>query len=106
MREEAGGVDVAVDSLGGPISLRSFRALRPGGKASAMVFSPPDRNPCVGILVSTAMKHAGLPPRDPFAPGGLMSLGKPGLIDELFLAAGGGGLGLFTAIRVRTGDAA
>jgi NADPH:quinone reductase len=25
------GVDVALDSLGGPISLRSFRALRPGG---------------------------------------------------------------------------
>ena len=29
---EAGGVDVIVDSLGGPISLRSFRALRPGGR--------------------------------------------------------------------------
>jgi NADPH:quinone reductase-like Zn-dependent oxidoreductase len=29
---EAGGVDVVVDSLGGPISLRSFRALRPGGR--------------------------------------------------------------------------
>jgi NADPH:quinone reductase len=26
------GVDVVVDSLGGPISLRSFRALRPGGR--------------------------------------------------------------------------
>lgn len=32
VREEAGGVDVVVDSLGGPISLRSFRALRPGGR--------------------------------------------------------------------------
>jgi NADPH:quinone reductase-like Zn-dependent oxidoreductase len=32
VREEAGGVDVALDSLGGPISLRSFRALRPGGR--------------------------------------------------------------------------
>jgi NADPH:quinone reductase-like Zn-dependent oxidoreductase len=32
LREEAGGVDVVVDSLGGPISLRSFRALRPGGR--------------------------------------------------------------------------
>jgi ubiquinone/menaquinone biosynthesis C-methylase UbiE len=64
------------------------RVLRPGGKAAAMVFSSPDRNPCVGILVSTAMKHAGLPPRDPYQPGGLMSLGKPGLLDELFRAAG------------------
>src|SRR5512138_2344590 len=32
VREEAGGADVVVDSLGGPISLRSFRALRPGGR--------------------------------------------------------------------------
>jgi NADPH:quinone reductase-like Zn-dependent oxidoreductase len=29
---KAGGADVVVDSLGGPISLRSFRALRPGGR--------------------------------------------------------------------------
>jgi NADPH:quinone reductase-like Zn-dependent oxidoreductase len=27
-----GGVDVVLDSLGGPISVRSFRALRPGGR--------------------------------------------------------------------------
>jgi NADPH:quinone reductase-like Zn-dependent oxidoreductase len=32
VRREAGGVDVVVDSLGGPISLRSFRVLRPGGR--------------------------------------------------------------------------
>jgi NADPH2:quinone reductase len=32
VRGEASGVDVVVDSLGGPISLRSFRALRPGGR--------------------------------------------------------------------------
>ena len=32
VREDAGGVDVVLDSLGGPISLRSFRALRPGGR--------------------------------------------------------------------------
>jgi NADPH:quinone reductase-like Zn-dependent oxidoreductase len=32
VREDADGVDVVVDSLGGPISLRSFRALRPGGR--------------------------------------------------------------------------
>jgi NADPH:quinone reductase-like Zn-dependent oxidoreductase len=33
VRELSGkGVDVVLDSLGGPISLRSFRALRPGGR--------------------------------------------------------------------------
>ncbi len=65
-----------------------FRALKPGGRACTMVFSAPDKNPCVSILVSTAFKHAGLPPRDPYQPGGLLSLGKPGLIDELFRQAG------------------
>jgi len=64
------------------------RALRAGGGICAMVFSRPERNPCIGILVSTALKHAGLPARDPFTPGGLLSLGKPGLADALFGAAG------------------
>lgn len=64
------------------------RALRPGGRTCTLVFSRPDRNPCVTILMSTALKHAGLPPRDPFQPGGLLSLGKPGLADQLFRAAG------------------
>ena len=65
-----------------------FRALKPGGRACTMVFSTPDKNPCVTILLSTALKHAGLPPRDPYQPGGLLSLGKPGLIDDLFRQAG------------------
>lgn len=38
--------------------------------------------------MSTALKHAGQPARDPFQPGGLLSLGKPGLTDALFRAAG------------------
>jgi SAM-dependent methyltransferase len=65
-----------------------FRALKPGGRTCTMVFSTPDKNPCIAILVSTALKHAGLPPRDPYQPGGLLSLGKPGLIDDLFRQAG------------------
>jgi len=64
------------------------RALKPGGGLCTMVFSRPETNPCVSILMSTALKHAGLPPRDPYQPGGLLSLGKPGLIDELFRSAG------------------
>ncbi len=65
-----------------------FRALKPGGRACVMVFSTPETNPCVGILVSTAFKSAGLAPRDPYQPGGLFSLGKPGMLDELFRQAG------------------
>ena len=65
-----------------------FRALKIGGAACVMVFSAPHKNPCVTALMATALKHAGLPPRDPFQPGGLLSLGKPGLIDALFTEAG------------------
>jgi SAM-dependent methyltransferase len=65
-----------------------FKALKPGGRICTMVFSSPDKNPCIAVLMQTALKHAGLPPRDPYQPGGLLSLGKPGLIDELFREAG------------------
>jgi ubiquinone/menaquinone biosynthesis C-methylase UbiE len=64
------------------------RALRDGGGVCTMVFSRPERNPCIGILMSTAFKHAGVPARDPFTPGGLLSLGQPGRADALFAAAG------------------
>jgi len=64
------------------------RALKPGGGVCTVVFSTPEANPCIAILMSTALQRAGLPPRDPFRPGGLLSLGKPGLADELFRAAG------------------
>ena len=53
-----------------------------------MVFSVPQANPCVAILMGAALEHAGLPPADPFQPGSLFSLGKPGLLDDLFKAAG------------------
>lgn len=65
-----------------------YRALKPGGHAAVLVFSEPQHNPCIGILMSTALQHAGLPPRDPFQPGSLLSLGKPGLLDALFREAG------------------
>ena len=53
-----------------------------------MVFSGPEKNPCLAILMSTALKHAGLPVRDPYSPGSLLSLGRPGRADALFKAAG------------------
>ena len=92
---EAASFDAAVSRLGvmffpnplqGLVEMRN--ALRPGGGVCTMVFAAPERNPCITILMSTAMKHAGLPPRDPYQPGGLLSLGKPGLIDSLFTQAG------------------
>jgi len=64
------------------------RALKPGGGICTIVFAGPQTNPCVTTLLSTALEHAGLPPRDPFQPGGLLSLGKPGAIDEMFRDVG------------------
>jgi SAM-dependent methyltransferase len=92
---DEGGFDVTVCRLGLMLfpdprqGLREmYRALKPGGGVCTIVFSGPDTNPCVTTLLSTALKHAGLPPRDPYQPGGLLSLGKPGLIDEMFRGAG------------------
>lgn len=64
------------------------RVLKPGGGVCVMVFGAPQANPCVTTLMSTALRYAGMPPPDPYLPGGLLSLGKPGLIDELFKEAG------------------
>ena len=64
------------------------RAVRPGGGVCVMVFGRPERNPCVTTLMGTALKHAGLPPPDPLKPGGLLSLGRPGLLDAMFQEAG------------------
>ena len=91
----AASFDAAVSRLGlmfCPDPLRALQqmhhALKPGAKVAVLVFSEPQNNPCIGILMSTALKHAGLAPRDPFQPGGLLSLGKPGLLENLFVQAG------------------
>lgn len=95
LQVDEAGFDAAVCRLGLMLfpdprqGLREmYRVLKPEGGVCTIVFSRPETNPCVTILMSTALKHAGLPPRDPYQPGGLLSLGKPGLIDELFRSAG------------------
>lgn len=87
--------DAAVSRLGlmfcpEPLEALSgiHKALKPGGRACTLVFSTPQANPCIAMLMSVALKHAGLPMSDPFQPGSLFSLGKPGLIDDLFSQAG------------------
>lgn len=95
LQVEAARFDAAVSRLGlmfcpDPVrALRQMhRALRPGGHAAVLVFSEPQHNPCLGILMATAWRHAGLAPLDPFQPGGLLSLGKPGLLEACFSEAG------------------
>jgi SAM-dependent methyltransferase len=92
---ELAGFDAVVCRLGlmlcpQPLAaLRGMhRALKPGGRMCTMVFSHAASNPCIGLLMATALEHAGLPPRDPATPGGLLSLGLPGLMDELWHTAG------------------
>ena len=95
LQVDGGSFDAAVCRLGlmffpDPIrGLREMhRALKPGGGVCTMVFSTPATNPCITTLLATALKHAGMAPRDPLQPGGLLSLGKPGLIDEMFRSSG------------------
>ncbi|MEO7548610.1 MAG: methyltransferase domain-containing protein [Ramlibacter sp.] len=89
------GFDAAVCRLGLMFCTEPLRAvagmaaaLRSGGRMAAMVFSQPQVNPSVAILMTTAVKHAGLAPGSPFAPGSLLSLGRPGLLQELLQEAG------------------
>ncbi len=72
------------------------RVAKPGGKVSVLVFSAPENNPCIGILASTAAKHAKLERMDPFAQGSLLSLGRAGALQAMFVQAGFGAVGSTT----------
>lgn len=87
--------DAAVCRLGlmlCPEPLRALQSIRrtlvPGGALSMLAFAGVEHNPCVAILVRTARQHAGMGPADPYAPGTLLSLGRTGLLEQLFAQAG------------------
>lgn len=63
------------------------RALRPGGKLSAIVYSTPDRNGFFSIPVGIIRRRAELPPPAPGQPGPF-SLGGAGVAEKAFFAAG------------------
>jgi ubiquinone/menaquinone biosynthesis C-methylase UbiE len=63
------------------------RALRPGGRLSAVVYSTPDRNEFFSIPVGIIRRRAELPPPLPGQPGPF-SLGAPGVIEDAFTQAG------------------
>ena len=63
------------------------RALRPGGRFSAVVYSTPDRNGFFSIPVGIIRRRAELPPPAPGQPGPF-SLGAPGVAEQAFTTAG------------------
>jgi SAM-dependent methyltransferase len=65
------------------------RALRPGGRVSAMVYSTADRNGFFAIPVGIIRRRAQLPPPAPGQPGPF-SLGAPGVAEAAFARAGFG----------------
>ena len=65
------------------------RALRPGGRVAAIVYSTPERNEFFSIPVSIIRRRADLPPPLPGQPGPF-SLGRPGVLEQALTAAGFG----------------
>ena len=64
-----------------------YRALRPGGRISAIVYSTADRNEFFSIPVSIIRRRAQLPPPARGQPGPF-SLGGPGVLEDTFREAG------------------
>jgi SAM-dependent methyltransferase len=65
----------------------AYRALRPGGRITAIVYSTADRNGFFSVPVSIIRRRAQLPPPAPGQPGPF-SLGGPGVLTDLLTAAG------------------
>jgi SAM-dependent methyltransferase len=63
------------------------RALKPGGRVAAIVYSTAENNKFFSIPVSIIRRRADLPPPLPGQPGPF-SLGGPGVLGETFVKAG------------------
>jgi ubiquinone/menaquinone biosynthesis C-methylase UbiE len=71
-----------------------YRALKPGGRVAAIVYSTADKNKFFSIPVSVIRRRAQLPPPLPGQPGPF-SLGNPGVLQTAFEQAG------FQAVQTR-----
>jgi SAM-dependent methyltransferase len=64
-----------------------YRALRPGGRIAAIVYSTAERNGFFSVPISIIRRRAQLPPPAPGQPGPF-SLGGPGVIEDALRQAG------------------
>ena len=71
------------------------RALKPGGRIAAIVYSTAEKNKFFSIPVSVIRRRANLPPPLPGQPGPF-SLGGPGVLEDAFRKAG------FRDVEIRT----
>ncbi|SDC28383.1 Methyltransferase domain-containing protein [Variovorax sp. CF079] len=90
----AGSFDAAISRVGliyFPDQQRALagmcRALRPGGRVAAIVYSTPERNAFFSIPVKIIRERAKLPPPLPGQPGPF-SLGAEGVLEAAFAKAG------------------
>lgn len=63
------------------------RALRPGGRFSALVFSTPANNPFMAQPMAILLRHAGKSPPGPGQPG-IFALGGEGVLERLMADSG------------------
>ncbi|MBY0247060.1 MAG: methyltransferase domain-containing protein [Nitrospiraceae bacterium] len=63
------------------------RVLKPGGWLAAAVWSAPEKNPSIGLAMTTIKQVIDLPPPDPTAPG-VFRLAKPGDLAGMLQQAG------------------
>jgi ubiquinone/menaquinone biosynthesis C-methylase UbiE len=89
-----GSFDAAISRLGlmlVPAPERALarirRALRPGGRLAAVVFSSAEQNPLSALPLAIARRHAGLPPASADGPG-LFALGDPAILRAAYERAG------------------
>ena len=75
-----------------------LRALQPGGRIGAIVYSTADKNPFFSIPVGIIRRRANLPPPAPGQPGPF-SLGAPGVLEQELSSAG------FVDVEVRAVEA-
>ncbi len=63
------------------------RALKPGGRVAAMIFTTPETNAFMAKPMQVLLRHAGKKPPTQGKPG-IFSLGKPDVVERLFSKSG------------------